>query len=82
MLVPNLELSCDGASWTTERQEAVEVAARRASIAEAHAQLLRPGFVLVLVELELSVVGLLLGRRVVLWAAVATLDILKTEDMI
>lgn len=77
MRLPNLELSCDRASRTTERQEAVEVAARRASIAEAHAQLLRPGLVLVLVEPELGVVEPPLGRTVVLWAAVETFDVLE-----
>lgn len=57
------------------------MAARRASIAEAHAQLLRPGLVLVLVEPELGVVGPPLGRRVVLRAAVETLGILQTKEM-
>ncbi len=81
MLVSNLELSCDG-GWATDRQEAVEVAARRAPIAEAHAQFLRPGLVLVLVEPELGVVGPPLGRRIVLRAAAETLGILVTQDAV
>lgn len=75
MPVSNPELIYD------DGKEVVEASARRALVAEALAQLLRPDLVLVLVEPALGLVGPLLGGRVVSEPAVQAFYVLTAGDL-